>query len=247
MTKRLLNKVALITGGSRGMGAAIAKRLAKEGAKVAITYSASPEKAQEVVKAIQSEGGKCIAIQADNASPKAIKAAFSKTIDAYAGLDILVNNAGIYVPGPVRDYSLNDFDRMVNVNVRGLFVAIQEALHHLREGGRIINIGSTMSDYSAFPGASVYTMTKSAVAGLTKGLARELGARGININNVQPGPVDTDMNPKDGAHAASATALTALGRYGRDDEIASIVAYLASEESSFVTGANLLADGGFAA
>lgn len=247
MTQKLKNKVALVTGGSRGMGAAIARRLAADGAQVALTYSASPEKADAVVKSILDKGGKAIAIQADSANVKAIKTAVSKTVDAFAGLDILVNNAGIYVGGPIEDYKHSDFDRMVNVNIKGMFVAIQEALHHMKEGGRIINIGSTMSDYSAFPGAAIYTMTKSAVAGLTRGLARELGARGITINNVQPGPVDTDMNPKDGEVAQLVTANIALGRYGRDDEIASFVAYLASEDSSFITGASLLADGGFAA
>ncbi len=247
MTGTLKNKIALVTGGSRGMGAAIAKRLAADGANVAITYSASPEKAQAVVASIKAAGGKAISIKADAAIEAEVKAAVETTAKEFGGVDILVNNAGILLNGTAEDTNLQDFDRIVAVNIKGVFVAIQAALKHMKEGGRIINIGSTMSNYSAFAGASIYTMTKSAVAGLTRGLARELGQRGITINNVQPGPVDTDMNPADGEFAAGLIPQIAIGRYGTGDEIAGMVSYLSGKDAAFVTGASLLADGGFAA
>lgn len=246
-TKKLAGKVALVTGGSRSIGAAIAKRLATDGAAVALTYSASPGKADEVVRAIEAAGGKALAIKADAADTEAVRLAVAKTVGAFGGIDILVNNAGIAAIAPIEQFSLEDFDRLIAVNVRGLFVATQEAARHLREGGRIIHIGSSNSTFIPYAGGSVYALTKGAVVGFTKGLARDLGPRGITVNNVQPGPVDTDMNPADSDFAKVASQYVALQRYGHPDEIASFVAYLASPEASFITGASLLADGGYAA
>jgi len=197
ITKKLAGKVALVTGGSRSIGAAIAKRLAADGAAVALTYSASPGKADEVVRSIEAAGGKALAIKADAADTEAVRLAVAKTIGTFGGIDILVNNAGTGIFAPIEQFSLEDFEKLIAVNVRALFVATQEAARHLREGGRIIHIGSTNSERMPFVGGSVYALTKGAVAGFTKGLARDLGLRGITVNNVQPGPIDTDMNPAD--------------------------------------------------
>lgn len=244
MTKTLENKVALVTGASRGIGAAIAKKLAADGAAVAITYSASPDKANDVVAEIVKAGGKAVAIKADAGDEVAVRRAVNDTVSKLGGLDILVNNAGIAMMADIADFSVDDFDRMTNVNVKAIFVAVQESLKHMKSGGRIINIGSVMSETSIFPTASVYTMTKAAVAGLTRGLARDLGPRGITVNNVQPGPVATDMNPDDGAGAEAMKASIPLGRFGKTDEIGNVVAFLASPASSFVNGAQIRVDGG---
>jgi 3-oxoacyl-[acyl-carrier protein] reductase len=243
----LAGKVALVTGGSRSIGAAIAKRLAADGAAVALTYSASPDKADQVVRAISQGGGKAIAIQADAGDAAAVKAAVARTVAEFSRLDILVNNAGALIVKQVEDVTLEDLDRIVDVNVKGLFVATQEALRHIGSGGRIINIGSINSDRVPFAGGTLYVLTKSAVAGLTKALARDLGARGITVNNVQPGPVDTDMNPARGAFADEARKHIAQQRYGTVDEIADFVAYLASPGASYITGASLAVDGGYGA
>ena len=202
MTNTLAGKVALVTGGSRGLGAAIAKRLATDGAAVVLTYTSSPQKAEEVVRVIKSAGGRALAIRTDSADVEAVKNAVAQTVKAFGGLDILVNNAGVAALAPIDEFKLEDFDRLIAVNVRGVFVAVQEAVRHMKEGGRIINIGSINSDFVPFTGGSVYALTKSALAGFTRGLARDLGARGITVNNIQPGPVDTDMNPADGPFAA---------------------------------------------
>jgi 3-oxoacyl-[acyl-carrier protein] reductase len=247
ITRKLEGKVALVTGASRGIGAAIAKRLAADGAAVALTYSASPGKANEVVRSIEEAGGKAQAIKADAADTEAVRLAVAKTVGAFGGIDILVNNAGVIAFAPIEQFSLEDFEKLIAVNVRGLFVATQEAARHMREGGRIIHIGSTNSERMPFVGGSVYALTKAAVAGFTKGVARDLGPRGITVNNVQPGPIDTDANPADSDLAKGVVPNTALQRYGNTDEIASFVAFLASSESSYITGASLLADGGFAA
>lgn len=246
-TAVLDNKVAFVQGGSRGIGAAIAKRLARNGAAVALTYISSAERAVQVVKEIETAGGRAIAIKADSADANAIKAAIEQTVTAFGRLDILVNNAGVLAIAPLAEFSLEDFDRTLAINVRSVFVATQAAARHMTEGGRIINIGSVNADRMPFPGGGPYAMSKSAIVGLTRGLARDLGPRGITINNVQPGPVDTDMNPADSDFAASLTATMPLGRYGTGEEIAGFVAYLASPEAAYITGASLTIDGGFAA
>jgi 3-oxoacyl-[acyl-carrier protein] reductase len=245
--KTLSGKVALVTGGSRGIGAAIAKRLARDGAAVAITYASSKPKADEVVHTIQAAGGRAMAIRADSAAPGDITRAVAETVASLGRIDVLVNNAGIAVIKPVDEFSLDEFDRMMAVNVRAVFVAAKEAARYMGEGGRIITIGSVNADRMPFAGGSVYAMTKAAVAGLTRGLARDLGPRGITVNDVQPGPVDTDLNPAEGPFAESLKKLMALPRYATGDEIAGMVAYLASPEAGFVTGASLTIDGGFAA
>ena len=245
--QKLAGKVALITGGSRGIGAAIAKRLAAEGAAVAITYTSSPQKADEVVRIIQSAGGRALAIRADSADASAVVAAVERTVAEFGGIDILVNNAGVALMAPLGDFKLADFDRTFAINVRAVFVATQAAAKHMKDGGRVINIGSTNAERMPFQGGAVYAMSKSALKGLVQGLSRDLGARGITINNVQPGPVGTDMNPATGEFAETLKKMMALPRYGSSDEIAAMVAYLAGPEAGFVTGASLTIDGGFAA
>jgi 3-oxoacyl-[acyl-carrier protein] reductase len=245
--KKLAGKTALVTGASRSIGAAIAKRLAADGAAVAITYSSSPAKADEVVREIQAAGGKALAIKADAADEGAVRAAVNKTVSTFGGIDILVNNAGALAMAPIEQFKIDDFDKSIAVNVRGVFVATQEASKHLREGGRIINIGSTNADRMPFAGGSVYALTKAAIVGFTKGLARDLAPRNITVNNIQPGPVDTDMNPANGPFAESLKSLMALKRYGHSEEIAGMVSYLAGPEAGFITGASLTIDGGFAA
>ncbi len=247
MSQLLAGKVALVTGGSRGIGAAIVRRLAQDGAAVAFTYSASPERAASLATDIRARGGsQAIAIAADSADPDAVKQAVGRTVTDLGRLDILVNNAGILVRTEVGEFELADFDRMLAVNVRAVFVGVQAALPHLGAGSRIITTGSVVADRAAFPGASVYAMTKGAVASMTRGLARDLGPRGITVNVIQPGPTDTDMN-SDEKTRAMLRPLMALGRTGKDTEIASLVAYLAGPESSFITGAALTIDGGYLA
>ncbi|MDP9891528.1 3-oxoacyl-[acyl-carrier protein] reductase [Variovorax boronicumulans] len=246
MSETLSGKAALVTGGSRGIGAAIVRRLAKDGAAVAFTYAASEEKAKALEAEIASQGGKVLAIKADSADAQAVQQAVSQTVKAFGRLDVLVNSAGILIHGMAENYALADFDRMVAVNVRAVFVATQAAVPHMREGGRVITIGSVTADRSGFAGSSVYSMTKGAVASLTRGLARDLGPRGITVNVVQPGPTDTDMSPQ-GEIGERVRSLIALGRMGKDSEIASLVAYLAGPDAGFVTGAALTADGGYLA
>jgi 3-oxoacyl-[acyl-carrier protein] reductase len=243
----LLGKVAFIQGGSRGIGAAIAKRLAADGAAVAITYISATDKAQAVVSEIEAAGGRAIALKADSADAAALTAAIRTAVETMGRLDILVNNAAVLTVAPLDQFSLDDVDRTLAVNVRSVFVATQEAARHMTDGGRIINIGSTNADRMPFAGGAPYAMSKSALVGLTRGLARDLGPRGITVNNVQPGPVDTEMNPDSGDFAEMLKGMMALGRYGRADEIAGFVAYLASDEAGYVTGASLSIDGGFAA
>ena len=246
-TSPLAGKVALVTGGSRSIGAAIAKRLAADGAAVVITYSASPEKADEVVRSIEAAGGRSIAIQADAGDPDAVRSAVREVVETFGGIDVLVNNAGISIGGAIDEVAFEDYQRMIAVNVTGVFVATQEAVRHMQAGGRIIHIGSSMTRYAAFPTASVYTLTKGAVTGFNRSLVRDLGPRGITVNTVHPGPTDTDMNPDGGAVSKIVGPGMAIGRYGRPEEIASAVAYLASPEAAFITGAELMADGGFTA
>jgi 3-oxoacyl-[acyl-carrier protein] reductase len=240
----LADKVALITGGSRGIGAAIAKRLAADGARVAITYAKDANAASAVVKAIEGKGGQAVAIQADAADSKAVKNAVEKTVAAFGGLDVLVNNAGTAVPKSFEDTTLEEMDRVIDINVRGVFVATQAALKHMKTGGRIIMIGSCVGERMMTPGLVPYSATKGAVKMFTQGLSREVGSRGITVNNIQPGPIDTDLNPAAGDWAAPQKAATALARYGSVDEVAALVAFVAGPESSYITGANLTVDGG---
>ncbi|CAI1092594.1 3-oxoacyl-[acyl-carrier-protein] reductase FabG [Serratia fonticola] len=247
VTQLLSGRVAFVQGGSRGIGAAIVKRLAREGATVAFTYVSSPDKADEVVEAITAAGGQAIAIRADSADAEALQQAIRQTVNSFGKLDILVNNAGVLAMGNLEELSLADLDRTLAVNVRSVFVASQEAARHMNDNGRIINIGSTNAERMPFAGGAIYAMSKSALVGLTKGMARDLGSRGITVNNVQPGPVDTDMNPADGDFAELLKPMMAVGRYGKDEEIASFVAYLAGPEAGYITGASLTIDGGFSA
>jgi 3-oxoacyl-[acyl-carrier protein] reductase len=240
----LTNKVALVTGGSRGIGAAIAKRLAADGASVALTYTKGADAAAAVVKAIESAGGKAIAIQADATDAAAVKAAVEKTVATFKGLDILVNNAGTAIPKPFEETTLEELDHVLNVNIRGVFVATQAALKHMKTGGRIIMIGSCVGERMLTPGLAPYSATKGAVKMFSQGLSREVGARGITVNNVQPGPIDTDLNPASGDWATPQKAVTALNRYGKVEEVAALVAFVAGPESSYITGANLTVDGG---
>ena len=246
-TLPLAGKIALVTGGSRSIGAAIARRLAADGASVAITYSASPERAAAVVAEIEAAGGKAVAIAADAGDPAAVRAAVASVVETFGTLDILVNNAGIAINAPIEDYRFEDYERMLAVNVTGLFVATQEAVRQMQAGGRIIHIGSSMTRYAAFPTASVYTLTKGAVTGFNRSLVRDLGPKGITVNTVHPGPTDTDMNPADGPVAAIVSPGMAVGRYGQPAEIASVVAFLAGPQAAFVTGADIVADGGLTA
>ena len=243
----LAGKSALVTGGSRSIGAAIARRRAADGAAVAITDSASPDKAHEVVRSIESAGGRALAVQADAGDPAAVRAAVAAAAEAFDGLDILVNNAGIALGGAIDDIRFEDYERMIAVNVTGVFVATQEAVRRMKPGGRVIHIGSSMTRYAAFPTASLYTLTKGAVAGFNRSLVRDLGPRGITVNTVHPGPTDTDMNPDGGPVSKIVGPGMAIGRYGQPSEIASLVAYLASPDAAFVTGADIVADGGFTA
>ncbi|WP_171116836.1 MULTISPECIES: SDR family oxidoreductase [Streptomyces] len=241
----LQGKVALVTGGSRGIGAATAVRLAREGADVALTYVNGKEAAQDVVRAVEALGRRAVALWADSADAAEAAGAVERAAEALGGLDVLVNNAGVGVLGPLESLSLADVDRVLAVNVRGVFLASQAAAARMTEGGRIITIGSCMTQRVPGPGGTLYATSKAALIGLTKALARELGGRGITANIVHPGPIDTDMNPADGPYAAGQAALTALGRFGTAEEVASMVAHLAG--TSYVTGAEFSIDGGHAA
>jgi NAD(P)-dependent dehydrogenase (short-subunit alcohol dehydrogenase family) len=242
--KRLANKVALITGGSRGMGRAIAKRLAEEGADISITYARGADKAAEVVKEIRQTGRRAIAIAADSQDPHAITTAVERTVSELGAIDILVNNAGIFEVSALTDITLEDYDRTMSINVRAVFLASQAAARHMRPGGRIISIGSCLGDRVHSANLSLYAMSKSALTGLTKALARELGKDKITVNIIQPGPVNTDMNPANGAHADFQRSRMAIPEYGEPEDIAAAVAWLASPEGKYITGASIAADGG---
>jgi 3-oxoacyl-[acyl-carrier protein] reductase len=242
--EKLQGKVALVTGGSRGIGAAIAKRLAADGARVAITYAKDADAALAVVKAIERDGGKAVAIQADAADVEAVTGAVEKTVATFGQLDVLVNNAGTAIPKRFEETTLEELDRLIKVNLRGTLVATQAALKHMKSGGRIIMIGSCVGERVLTPGLVPYSATKGAVKMFTQGLSREVGSRGITVNNIQPGPIDTDLNPAAGDWAAPQKAVTALDRYGHVDEVAALVSFVAGPESSYITGANLTVDGG---
>jgi 3-oxoacyl-[acyl-carrier protein] reductase len=244
MAKKLEGKNALVTGGSRGIGAAIAKRLASDGANVAITYAKDAEAASAVVKAIERDGGKAVAIQADAADSKAVIGAVEKAVATFGRLDVLVNNAGTATPKRFDETTLEELDRVIDINIRGVFVTTQAALKHMNDHGRIIMIGSCVGERVLTPGLVPYSATKGAVKMFTQGLSREVGSRGITVNNVQPGPIDTDLNPAAGDWATPQKAVTALDRYGSVDEVAALVSFVAGPESSYITGANLTVDGG---
>jgi len=245
MSKRLVNKIALVTGGSRGIGAAITRRLADEGAKVAFTYVRSSEKAEALAAEINAAGGHAIAIAADSANPGQVTDAVNKTVSAFGGIDILVNNAGIYFGKAFEEHSLEDYEQMMAVNVRAVYVAALAAVKHISTGGRIITIGSNMADNAVGPQTTLYTMSKSALQGFTRGLARDLGSKKVTVNVIQPGPIDTDMNPSDGAFADFIRTRLPLSDYGTGEDVGGLVAFLASEEGKYITGAALTIDGGF--
>jgi len=244
MSQSLKGKVALVTGGSRGIGAAIAKRLAADGANVAITYAKDANSASAVVKAIEEAGGKGVAIQADAANAEAVRSAVEKAVSGLGKLDMLVNNAGTAIPKPFVDATLEELDHILNLNVRGVFVTTQAALKHMNDNGRIILIGSCVGEKNMTPGLAAYAATKGAVKMFAQSLSREVADRGITVNNVQPGPIDTDLNPAAGDWATPQISATALKRYGKVEEVAALVAFVAGPESSYITGANLTVDGG---
>ena len=247
MTKKLAGKVALVTGGSRGIGAAIAKALADDGADVAISYSASPDKAKNVVNELLEKGVRASAFKADQADATAVEALVKSVVERFGRLDILVNNAGVFATGQVHDRANNlvELDHLFAVNVGGVAAAVRAAAPLMGEGGRIISIGSVVGESSPFPGIGDYSATKAAIVGYTRGWARDLGPKGITVNTVQPGPIDTDMNPASGERAGAQAGATALGRYGKPEEVAAAVAFLASPDAAYITGTTLTVDGGF--
>jgi len=245
MTKILDGKVALVTGGSRGIGAAVVARLAEDGADVAFTYLRNADRAGDVVERVKSAGRRAMAVRADSADAAAVKDAVDQVAAEFGRLDILVNNAAVFLIAPVEELGLDEFESTVAVNVRAPFVAAKAAAAHMGDGGRIISIGSNAAQRMVFPGFTLYAMSKAALAGLTKGLGRELGPRGITVNLINPGPVGTDLNPVDGPDAELIKGFTALGRFGTPEEIAGAVAYLAGPDGRYLTGATINIDGGF--
>ncbi|KQH81348.1 oxidoreductase [Mycobacterium gordonae] len=241
----LAGKRALVTGGSRGIGAEIVRRLTADGAAVAFTYASSASDADKLVAEVAGNGGKAVAVQADAADRNQIAAAVEQAVTELGGLDVLVNNAGTAYLAPIDEFPAEEFDRVVGVNIGGVYWAVRSAVAHLGTGARIINIGSINADRVPGPGLSVYALTKGAVSSFTRGLARELGPRGITVNNVQPGPIDTDMNPAEGDFAESLKVVSALGRYGHTSDVAAMVSFLAGPEAGYITGANVNVDGGF--
>jgi 3-oxoacyl-[acyl-carrier protein] reductase len=240
----LTNKIALVTGGSRGIGAAIAKRLAAEGASVAITYAKGADAAGAVVREIERAGGRAMAIQADTTDAKAVAAAVETTVAAFGQLDVFVNNAGTAIPKPFLETTLEELNYVIDLNFRGALIATQVALRQMRDNGRIILIGSCVGERMMTPGLVSYAATKGAIKMFAQGLSREVGGRGITVNNIQPGPIDTELNPASGDWATPQTANTALNRYGHVEEIAAMVAFIAGPEAAYITGANLTVDGG---
>jgi 3-oxoacyl-[acyl-carrier protein] reductase len=243
----LHGKIALVTGGSRGVGVGIVARLAADGARVAFTYANSEERAEAVASVVVAAGGTAHALRADSRKEQDVASAVAQTVKQFGGLDILVNNAGVGSFTEITELTMEQIDEMLTINVRSAIVAIRESLAHMGEGGRIINIGSINADRMPFPGGSVYAMTKGALASLTRGFARELAPRGITINNIQPGPVDTDANPADGPAASFMLGAMAVDRFGTAAEIGAFASYLAGPHASYITGSSLNIDGGFGA
>lgn len=240
----LKGKVALVTGGSRGIGSAIARRLAAEGAQVALTYSQSPDRAAEVVRQIEADGGHAVAILADNLDADAVEAAVERTVERFGRLDILVNNAGIFRAAPIEELTRDDFEKTVAINLRAPFLASRLAAARMGEGGRIVSIGSNLAVRVPDEGLSLYSLSKAALIGMTKGLARDLGSKGITANVVHPGSTDTDMNPAGGPGADGQRSLMAIQRFGDAADVAALVAFLASAEAASITGAEFTIDGG---
>ena len=240
----LTGKSAFVTGGSRGIGAGIARRLAADGANVAITYTKGREAAASVVDEIERAGGKAMAVQAEATDAKAVAAAVDQAVAAYGRLDVLVNNAGTAIPKPFEEATLEELDRVIDINVRGTLIATHAALKHMKDGGRIIMIGSSVGERMMTPGLAAYAATKGAIKMFVQGLSREVGNRGITVNNVQPGPIDTDLNPVAGDWATPQIANTALKRYGHVNDIAAMVAFVAGPEAGYITGTSLTVDGG---
>jgi len=247
MSKKLSGKAALVTGGTRGIGAAIARALAEDGADVAISYVSSPEKAKALVRELQEKGVRAVAFQADQARTSEVAALVHKVADHFGHLDILVNNAGVFITGPVGEVTDSQVDKQFAINVGGVNAAVREAAKLMTDGGRIISIGSMAAESSPWPGISDYSATKAAVAAYTRGWARDLGPKGITVNVVEPGPIDTDMNPATGDFSTAQKAGTALGRFGRPEEVGATVAFLASKNAGFITGASIAVDGGYSA
>jgi len=243
--KKFANKTVLVTGGSRGIGAAITQRLAQEGANVAFTYHRSGEKAQAIATEINQAGGKAVAIKANSGVPDDVASAVKQTVKEFGGIDILVSNAGIYIGKAFEDHTLEEYEEIMSVNVRAVYVAALAAVKHMGAGGRIITIGSNMADNATGPQTTLYTMSKSALQGFTRGLARDLGPKKITVNLVQPGPIDTDMNPANTEFANVMRSRTALANYGTGDDVAGLVSFLAGDEGKFITGSALTIDGGF--
>lgn len=247
MTNRLSGKTALVTGGSRGIGAAIAKRLAADGADVVITFAGNHDAAAATVAAITASGRKGGAIQADGSDPVAVKAAVDQAAATLGGIDILMHNAGTFEPTPLGSTSDESYRKQFGLNVDGVYFGTTAAFPHLRDGGRIVIIGSVNAHTAPFPGAAVYGATKAAVAGLARGWAQDLASRNILVNVVQPGPIDTDLNPASGDFGAMLTAMVPLKRYGTVDEVAALTAFLASDEASYINGTTIDIDGGMSA
>ncbi|PBI78821.1 NAD(P)-dependent dehydrogenase (short-subunit alcohol dehydrogenase family) [Rahnella sp. BIGb0236] len=244
MSNSLTGKRVLVTGASRGIGKAIAESFADAGADVAITFQNSREKAQEVVREIEAKGQRAVAIAADSADPEAVQNSVIQAATFLGGLDILVNNAGVIIHGPFEEVKLDELNHILNVNIRSVVLATQSALAIMKDGGRIINIGSCQAERVPGPGLSIYSMTKSALTSLTRGLARDLGPRGITVNLVNPGPTDTDMNPADGENSENQRLLTALGHFGATEDVANAVIFLAGPGAKHITGVGLAVDGG---